>query len=70
MLVKWGTDLADQYGLPAYLEATAKGLPVYKRFGFVEKEILDVDLSRFGQEKPERCWLMWYDPKAKQSSST
>lgn len=68
MLVKWGTDLADEYGIPGYLESTEKGRRVYQRFGFKEKEVLEVDLSRFGAKEPLRAWIMDYEPKAKNST--
>lgn len=33
-LVQWGTTRADADGLEAYLDATPKGAPIYKRLGF------------------------------------
>ncbi|MCJ1377857.1 hypothetical protein MMC17_000953 [Xylographa soralifera] len=34
MLVQWGTDIADEAGLPCYLEATSAGHHLYDRKGF------------------------------------
>lgn len=62
LLVKWGVDLANQNGLPAYVEATEKGSSVYRRGGFIEKEHMSVDLSKFGAEEPYTARLMLYEP--------
>ena len=34
MLIEWGREQARKDGLPAYLEASAQGKPVYERCGF------------------------------------
>ncbi|KAK4703665.1 hypothetical protein P7C70_g2554, partial [Phenoliferia sp. Uapishka_3] len=34
-LLKWGCDKADEWGVPAYLKGTPKGMSLYERFGFV-----------------------------------
>lgn len=44
-LLQWGLDKANEDGLPAYLEATQAGEPIYERkFGFraVQREKIDV----------------------------
>lgn len=44
-LLKWGLERADRDGLPAYLEATDVGEPIYeKKFGFrvVRRDMIDV----------------------------
>lgn len=33
-MMKWGMDIADQLGLPIYLESTTGGVPLYQRLGF------------------------------------
>ena len=48
MLVDWGTRKADELGLPAYLESSAKGHRFYQKYGFKDLEILRVDFSQFG----------------------
>ncbi|KAF7717713.1 GNAT domain-containing protein [Penicillium ucsense] len=34
LLVKWGCDLADEEGVPAYLDAHEDAAPLYRKFGF------------------------------------
>jgi hypothetical protein len=53
----WGTEHADTLGVVMALEATPAGLALYKRFGFVEKEVVAADMKEFGWTKP-------YDPEA------
>jgi hypothetical protein len=48
MLITWGTDKADELGLPAYLESSQKGHGVYKRYGFKDLEIVDFDTAPYG----------------------
>lgn len=35
---------ADEDGVAAFLEATASGMPVYKRYGFEEKGSFTIDM--------------------------
>lgn len=37
-LLRWGLDQADEQGLPAYLNASPLGKPVYLKYGFVVKD--------------------------------
>ncbi|GAD95765.1 conserved hypothetical protein [Paecilomyces variotii No. 5] len=37
MLVQWGCDVADKDGVPAYIDASKAGAPLYKRFGFEDR---------------------------------
>jgi hypothetical protein len=53
----WGTEQADKLGVVMALEATPAGLALYKRFGFVEKEVVAADMKQFG-------WTKAYDPEA------
>lgn len=34
MLIRWGVEQAKKDGIPAYLEASVQGKPVYERCGF------------------------------------
>lgn len=55
MLVDWGLKQAERDNVPAYVEASAMGLPVYLRCGFkTDGEPLNIDLSRLGLEQPMR----------------
>ena len=56
-LLDWGTQQADKLGVVMALEATPAGLSLYKRFGFMEKEVIAADMKQFGWTKP-------YDPEA------
>jgi GNAT superfamily N-acetyltransferase len=46
--IKWGCDIAQKHGVPAYLEATAAGLPVYRKAGFEEVGTFEMDLEKYG----------------------
>lgn len=37
MLVRWGCALADKDGVPAYVDASKAGKPLYEKFGFVDR---------------------------------
>ena len=47
-LLKWGTDRADQLGLPVYLESSSEGHDLYGRHGFEDAEVFEVELGPFG----------------------
>ena len=59
MHLKWGCDLADKLGLPAYLEATPKGKPLYERFGFEGVGNMRFDARKYGHQEqiPHVCML-------------
>jgi predicted N-acetyltransferase YhbS len=40
-LVSWGCDLADENGVGAFVDASKEGIPLYERFGFVDKSDAD-----------------------------
>lgn len=44
LCMEFGVNMADELGLPAYMDATPAGRPVYERFGFkvVEQEAWDL----------------------------
>ena len=51
MLLRWGTDVADEAKtLPCYLEASPVGQHLYQSTGFEHVETLDMDLSKWGGE--------------------
>ncbi|KFY26987.1 hypothetical protein V491_01093 [Pseudogymnoascus sp. VKM F-3775] len=51
MLVKWGCDLADKDGVSAYVDASKKGLPLYKKYGFVDFSPAGVDVASMARGK-------------------
>ncbi|KAF1830941.1 hypothetical protein BDW02DRAFT_601263 [Decorospora gaudefroyi] len=48
MLVRWGCDRADEAGVPAYVEASLMGAPMYARHGFQRVKQVEFDLSKWG----------------------
>ena len=49
-LLKWGLQRADELNLPMYLESSATGQSLYKKHGFKDVAIVDLDLTPFGGE--------------------
>ncbi|KAH8809314.1 putative GNAT family acetyltransferase [Xylogone sp. PMI_703] len=47
-LLRQGLDEADKASLSSWLEATARGLPVYRKFGYEGVDKLELDLTRYG----------------------
>ncbi len=37
LLLEWGCRVADQDGVPVYIDASQAGKPVYERFGFEDR---------------------------------
>jgi GNAT superfamily N-acetyltransferase len=56
-LVQWGLDKCQELGIPAYLEASDMGFPLYKKLGFEVLEELD--------EKGAKLPVMLWTPKKK-----
>ena len=46
LLMHWGIERARDMGLPAYLEATFEGYPLYKKLGFrdIDSMIIKADI--------------------------
>ncbi|PMD62255.1 uncharacterized protein K444DRAFT_524117 [Hyaloscypha bicolor E] len=58
MLVKWGTDIADNLGLKAFVQASRLGKHLYESHGFVDKEgWITVPVSEKHRNKPEVAWF-------------
>ena len=47
-LVQWGTDVADEAHIPCYLSASPNGYPLYKKKGFEDVDLMEIDLSKWG----------------------
>jgi predicted acetyltransferase len=45
LCLKWGTRLADEKGLPGYVEGTPIGTGIYRRYGFEVIDRLKLALS-------------------------
>lgn len=45
MLMRWGLECADRDGKEAYLDSSPEGMPMYQKFGFVEKAVLDTTIK-------------------------
>jgi predicted N-acetyltransferase YhbS len=50
LLVRWGTEQADEAQLPSFLEASLMGRPLYARLGFEPQEEEVWDLKKYGLE--------------------
>src|SRR5207248_1577356 len=46
-LVQWGLDQAENFGLPAYLEASVYGYPLYLKMGFHEINTMTVKAEKW-----------------------
>ena len=62
MLLQWGLAEADRLGLPAYLESTAEGRPLYERFGWRQVHNFVVDFSKWGGPDDVTSVLMLREP--------
>ena len=51
MLVRWGTQRADEAGVEAYLEASPMGAPMYARHGFEPMKKVALDLTKYEGEE-------------------
>lgn len=60
--VQWGIDQCRELGIPAYLEASKEGAPVYEKLGF---EIVDDASMELDGEKIMFPAMMWWPPGTK-----
>ncbi|USP79709.1 gnat family protein [Curvularia clavata] len=62
MLLNWGISKADSLGLPAFLESSAMGRPLYERLGFQAREVVTFDLKKYGLEGTDTNTVMIREP--------
>lgn len=58
LLLRWGTDIADDRGLPCFLLSTHSGHKLYSRRGFKDSEALELDGTAFGVPQTGQMWFM------------
>lgn len=68
LLLKWGTDQANELGIPIYLESSPGGHELYLRYGFKDMEVHEMDMTTYGLAEIHRVWPMMYNPRTKQSN--
>ena len=56
--MRWGNELADNLGLPSYLESSPYGYRLYKRYGFEEIAYLDYEVNKRWYV-PAQFFLLW-----------
>lgn len=71
--LKWGLDQADEAGVPAFLEASPYGLPLYARWGFepMYRTTIPEDKMHLFKGKEEHIPMIMYRPaKGKTNSAS
>lgn len=58
MLLEWGIAESKRLGLPAYLEASEEGFPLYEKHGWRVVDTLVVDFSKWGGPSRNETMLM------------
>ena len=51
LCLEWGTRLADEKGLPGYVEGTPSGTNVYRKYGFEIVDRLKLELSPWNEKE-------------------
>jgi len=49
--LEWGTRLADEKGLPGYVEGTPSGVNIYRKYGFEIVDRLKLELSPWNEQE-------------------
>lgn len=63
LLVRWGCEKADEYGVISSLHASPEGLSLYLKNGFVVVEQYDLDLRPWGVDDTTVRRAMLRQPK-------
>jgi GNAT superfamily N-acetyltransferase len=61
LLLQEGLRQADELGVPVWLEASEKGRPLYRKFGFNDFKTIEIDLAEWGGEGIDRHVCMLRD---------
>ncbi|OJK04029.1 hypothetical protein ASPACDRAFT_1852943 [Aspergillus aculeatus ATCC 16872] len=57
-LLRWGLERADARNARVYLEATEEGYPVYRKYGWRDLEVLELDFAELGGRSERQRWVM------------
>ncbi|RAH85583.1 acyl-CoA N-acyltransferase [Aspergillus japonicus CBS 114.51] len=57
-LLRWGLARADACNARVYLEATAEGYPVYRKYGWRDLEVLELDFAALGGRAERQRWVV------------
>ncbi|OOF98058.1 hypothetical protein ASPCADRAFT_205328 [Aspergillus carbonarius ITEM 5010] len=57
-LLKWGMEQADKRNARVYLEATTDGYALYRKFGWEELEVMEMDFTEFGGVGAQKWFAM------------
>jgi len=73
-LARWLLDdvleRVDVEGRRCHIEATKDGLPLYRKLGFRETEVIEVDLRRWGGDRTGKNWVMVREPRGKEEEKS
>lgn len=63
MLIRPGLEAADKAGAQTYIEASPKGYPLYRKFGWEDVDEIVIDLRPHGGDHIARQKLMMRQPE-------
>lgn len=67
--MRWGVEEAKRYNLPLYVESSEAGHELYKKYGFEDLQLHEIDMDRWGIAQPHRSWGMMIEPGTKAPST-
>lgn len=62
LLLKQGIEDGKLHNVDLHLESSLRGHEFYKKYGFRDIDILELDLSKWGATEPHRNWAMVCEP--------
>lgn len=69
ILTRWGCEVADDHGVPTYVQSSPAGRQTYEKCGFEEAYAADLDLTKIGLDGVYRTWLMVRYPRTRSESN-